>query len=118
MEQATTVNVVDMQLPDRWTGLTAVLALIGLHFATLILAVTLFALRTRSSSLGQAWQSVSHTVSPDTQDIVKEAGRDGVKDWHVRWWAESMGLDKGLYSLSRSTHIEEVTISSYQQDTN
>ncbi|KAI6750549.1 hypothetical protein HG530_014830 [Fusarium avenaceum] len=117
VKQATTVNVVDMQLPDQWTGLIAILALIGLHFIILILAVAIFALRTRSSSLGQAWQSVSHVVSPQTQDIIREAGRDGVKDWHVKWWAESTGLDVGLYSLSRRTCIEEVAISSHQGDT-
>ncbi|KAM0289492.1 hypothetical protein ACHAO9_006145 [Fusarium lateritium] len=112
MGQATTVNVVAMQLPDRWTGLIAVLVLILLHLLTLILAVILFALRTRSSSLGQAWQSVSHVVSPQTQQIINEAGRDGVKDWHVKWWAESTGLNAGLYSLHWRACTKENEISS------
>lgn len=70
------------------------------HFILTALTLVLFAKRTESSLLGNAWQAVSQLVSPETQDIIRAAGSEGMKDRQVEALARSAGRDKEAYALT------------------
>ncbi|KAH7176048.1 hypothetical protein EDB81DRAFT_632868 [Dactylonectria macrodidyma] len=96
----TTVNAQDMLIPQRWTGFGVVIAIITAHFVVTALTMVLFAQRTESSLLGNAWQAVSQMVSPETQDVIRAAGGEGMKDKEVAVLAQSAGRHKEAYGLS------------------
>lgn len=74
--------------------------MLGVHFVLLFLTIMLFALRTSTSLLGNAWQAVLQLVSPPVQVMVNTG--DGMTDRDVVEWAKSTGVDLGMYGLSRS----------------
>jgi hypothetical protein len=96
----TTINAKDVLIPEQWTGFLIVLAIILIHFIITALAMFLFAQRTDSSLLGNAWQAVSQMVSPETQDIIRAAGGEGLKDKEVARLAKSAGRDNEAYALA------------------
>ncbi|KAM0425410.1 hypothetical protein ACHAPT_009467 [Fusarium lateritium] len=98
--QVTTINAQDVMIPQRWTGFAVVIAIIAAHFAVTALTIVLFARRTRSSLLGNAWQAVSQMVSPETQDIIRATGGEGMKDKEVEALARSAGRSNEAYALS------------------
>ncbi|KAF4952295.1 hypothetical protein FSARC_12683 [Fusarium sarcochroum] len=98
--QVTTIHSQDVLIPQQWRGFVVVIAIIIVHFAVTALTMALFARRTQSSLLGNAWQAVSQVVSPDTQDIIRAAGREGMKDKDVEVLARSTGRDANVIALS------------------
>ncbi|WAO96087.1 Hypothetical protein NCS54_01374900 [Fusarium falciforme] len=98
--QVTTIHAQDVLIPQQWRGFVVVMAIIVAHFIVTTLAMALFAQRTESSLLGNAWQAVSQVVSPDTQDIIRAAGSEGMKDKDVEALARSTGRDKEVIALS------------------
>ncbi|RSL56038.1 hypothetical protein CEP53_006897 [Fusarium sp. AF-6] len=102
--QVTTINTQEVLIPQKWTGSAVVIAIIAAHFAVTALTMVLFAKRTESSLLGNAWQAVSQMVSPETQDIVRAAGGEGMKDKEVEILAKSAGRSREAYALSSGIH--------------
>ncbi|KAM0347324.1 hypothetical protein ACHAPU_004843 [Fusarium lateritium] len=98
----TTINAKDVLIPEKWTGFLIVLAIIIVHFVVVALAMFLFAERTDSSLLGNAWQAVSQMVSPETQDIIRATGNEGMKDKEVVKLARSTGRENEVYALASS----------------
>ncbi|KAF5679384.1 hypothetical protein FHETE_801 [Fusarium heterosporum] len=96
----TTINAKDVLIPETWTGFLIVLAIIIVHFVVVAFAMFLFAERTESSLLGNAWQAVSQMVSPETQDIIRAAGNEGMKDKEVAKLAKSTGRGNEAYALA------------------
>ncbi|KAJ3535624.1 hypothetical protein NM208_g7061 [Fusarium decemcellulare] len=76
----TMIKAEDVVIPLRWTNFAVVMAIITAHFIVTAVTMVLFAKRTESSLLGNAWQAVSQMVSPETQDIIRAAGSEGMKD--------------------------------------
>ncbi|KAF4979151.1 hypothetical protein FZEAL_4579 [Fusarium zealandicum] len=101
-ESVKTVNAKDMLIPMKWTGLIVVMAIVALHLVLTISSMILFVKRTHSSFLGNAWQAVSQMVSPETGEIIRIAGGEGVRDTDVEGWAKSEGRSGGAYGLSTS----------------
>lgn len=102
--EVTTINAQNRVVPQQWTGLIVTIAIIGMHFVLMALTLILFAKRTESSLLGNAWQAVSQLVSPETQDIIRAAGSEGMKDRQVEVLAKSAGRDKEAYALASSVN--------------
>ncbi|RSL80075.1 hypothetical protein CEP51_006866 [Fusarium floridanum] len=102
--QVTTINTQEVLTPQKWTGFAVVMAIIAAHFAVTALTMVLFAKRTESSLLGNAWQAVSQMVSPETQDIIRAAGGEGMKDKEVEVLAKSAGRSREAYALSSGIH--------------
>ncbi|RSM08771.1 hypothetical protein CEP52_004462 [Fusarium oligoseptatum] len=100
----TTINTQEVLIPQKWTGFAVVMAIIAAHFAVTALTIVLFAKRTESSLLGNAWQAVSQMVSPETQDIIRAAGGEGMKDKEVEVLAKSAGRSREAYALSSGIH--------------
>jgi hypothetical protein len=96
----TTINAKDVLIPEKWTGFLVVLAIIIVHFVVVAASMFLFAERTDSSLLGNAWQAVSQMVSPETQDIIRAAGNEGMKDKEVAKLAKSAGRENEAYALA------------------
>ncbi|KAK2669926.1 hypothetical protein RAB80_014063 [Fusarium oxysporum f. sp. vasinfectum] len=95
-----TIHAQEVLIPQHWRGFVVVMAIIVAHFVVTALTMVLFAQRTESSLLGNAWRAVSQVVSPDTQDIIRAAGGEGMKDKDVEVLARSTGRDKEVISLS------------------
>ncbi|RKL03346.1 hypothetical protein BFJ70_g17288 [Fusarium oxysporum] len=100
--EVTTIHAKDVLIPQQWRGFVLVMAIIVAHFVVTTLTMVLFAQRTQSSLLGNAWQAVSQAVSPDTQDIIRAAGSEGMKDKDVEVLARSTGRGKEVIALSSS----------------
>ncbi|RGP70107.1 hypothetical protein FSPOR_4219 [Fusarium sporotrichioides] len=100
--QVTTINAKDVLIPEQWTGLVAVLVIIIIHFIVTAATMYLFAQRTTSSLLGNAWQAVSQMVSPETQDVIRATGGEGMKDKEVAQLVKAAGLDNEAYTVSSS----------------
>ncbi|KAL6922274.1 hypothetical protein ACHAPO_010109 [Fusarium lateritium] len=98
--QVTTVNAKDVLIPGQWTGLVVVLAIIIVHFIVTAATMYLFAQRTTSSLLGNAWQAVSQMVSPETQDVIRAAGGEGMKDKEVAQLVKAAGRVDEAYVVS------------------
>ena len=98
--EVTTINAKSVLIPEKWTGLIVVLAIIALHFIVTAATMYLFAQRTTSSLLGNAWQAVSQMVSPETQDVIRAAGGEGMKDKEVAQLVKAAGRDNEAYTVS------------------
>ncbi|KAJ4244575.1 hypothetical protein NW762_014431 [Fusarium torreyae] len=98
--EVTSINAQNVVVPQQWTGFIVVTAILTTHFILTALTLVLFAKRTKSSLLGNAWQAVSQLVSPETQDIIRAAGSEGMKDRQVEALARSAGRDKEAYALA------------------
>ncbi|KAF4996676.1 hypothetical protein FDECE_12328 [Fusarium decemcellulare] len=96
----TMIKAEDVVIPLRWTNFAIVMAIIAAHFIVTAVTMVLFAKRTESSLLGNAWQAVSQMVSPETQDIIRAAGSEGMKDKQVGVLAQSAGRHKEAYALA------------------
>ncbi|OBS29457.1 hypothetical protein FPOA_03393 [Fusarium poae] len=118
--QVTTINAKDVLIPEQWTGLIVVLAIIIAHFIVTAATMYLFAQRTTSSLLGNSWQAVSQMVSPETHDVIRAAGGEGMKDKEVAQlvkaagrndeaYVVSSGVDKGRTEL-RAPTVESATL--------
>jgi hypothetical protein len=59
-----------LDIPCRWSALGAILGLLGLHFALVSTALSMFLKRAEMSLLGNAWQAVSQVVSTDTAAVL------------------------------------------------
>ncbi|RKK21922.1 hypothetical protein BFJ65_g4547 [Fusarium oxysporum f. sp. cepae] len=95
-----TIHAQEVLIPQHWRGFVVVMAIIVAHFVVTALTMVLFAQRTESSLLGNAWQAVSQVVSPDTQDIIRAAGSEGIKDKDMEVLTRSTGRDKEVIALS------------------
>ncbi|KAM0541717.1 hypothetical protein ACHAPJ_013122 [Fusarium lateritium] len=98
--EVTTINAQNVVVPQQWAGFIVVISILTTHFILTTLTLVLFAKRTESSLLGNAWQAVSQLVSPETQDIIRAAGSEGMKDRQVEALARSAGRDKEAYALA------------------
>ncbi|CAG7559471.1 unnamed protein product [Fusarium equiseti] len=98
--EVTTIKAKSVLIPEKWTGLIVVLAIIVVHFIVTAATMYLFAQRTTSSLLGNAWQAVSQMVSPETQDVIRAAGGEGMKDKEVAQLVKAAGRDNEAYSVS------------------
>ncbi|KAH7003096.1 hypothetical protein EDB82DRAFT_564254 [Fusarium venenatum] len=98
--QVTTVNAKDVLIPGQWTGLVVVLVIIIVHFIITAATMYLFAQRTTSSLLGNAWQAVSQMVSPETHDVIRAAGGEGMKDKEVAQLVKAAGRINEAYVVS------------------
>ncbi|KAJ4132237.1 hypothetical protein NW765_014057 [Fusarium oxysporum] len=98
--EVTTINAQNVVVPQQWTGFIIAIAILIMHFILTALTLVLFAKRTQSSLLGNAWQAVSQLVSPETQDIIRAAGSEGMKDRQVEALARSAGRNREVYALA------------------
>lgn len=98
--EVTTINAQNVVVPQQWTGFIIAIAILIMHFILTALTLLLFAKRTQSSLLGNAWQAVSQLVSPETQDIIRAAGSEGMKDRQVEALARSAGRNREVYALA------------------
>ncbi|RGP81452.1 hypothetical protein FLONG3_597 [Fusarium longipes] len=98
--QVTTINAKSVLIPEQWTGLIVVLIIIVVHFVVTAATMYLFARRTTSSLLGNAWQAVSQMMSPETQDVIRAAGGEGMKDKEVAQLVKVAGRDDEAYIVS------------------
>ncbi|KAF5024557.1 hypothetical protein F66182_3320 [Fusarium sp. NRRL 66182] len=98
--EITTIHAQDVLIPQKWEGLVVVIVIIVAHFILTAIAMVLFAQRTQSSLLGNAWQAVSQVVSPDTQDIIRAASGKDFKDKDVEELAKTAGREKEVCALA------------------
>jgi hypothetical protein len=98
--EVTTINAKEVLIPEQWTGLIVVLFIIIVHFIVTAATMYLFAQRTTSSLLGNAWQAVSQMVSPETQDVIRAAGGEGMKDKEVAEMVKAAGRNNEAYTVS------------------
>ncbi|RMJ18958.1 hypothetical protein CDV36_001350 [Fusarium kuroshium] len=102
-----TIHAINALIPARWNGLGIVLGLVCLHLVLLLVTILLFATRTKSSMLGNAWQAVSQMVSPQTREIVESADR--MRDEEVNQWIRATGRAE-VYNVSISGPSERIEI--------
>ncbi|EYB29050.1 hypothetical protein FG05_11071 [Fusarium graminearum] len=101
-QSITTVNVKRVIIPSQWTGLIIVLALVVTHLALTFVTVWMFLASTKLSMLGNAWQTVSQIVSPETSVVVQAVSNGGMSDHEVHKWVPTTAFDDQIYSLSTS----------------
>ncbi|EWY86020.1 hypothetical protein FOYG_10683 [Fusarium oxysporum NRRL 32931] len=99
-QSVTTINVKQVLIPNKWTGLTIILSGVILHLALTLTTVTMFMASTKSSILGNAWHAVSQIISPETSVVVETVSSNGMRDGDVAKWAKSTSSDEYLYGLS------------------
>ncbi|RGP69559.1 hypothetical protein FSPOR_4663 [Fusarium sporotrichioides] len=97
-----TVNAKRVLVPSQLKGLTIVLALVISHLALTLVTVALFLTSTKLSMLGNAWQTVSQIVSPETSAVVQAVSNGGMTDEEVHKWVTTTDFDEQVYSLSTS----------------
>ncbi|KAF4437683.1 hypothetical protein F53441_12973 [Fusarium austroafricanum] len=97
-----TVNIKQVSIPDQWTGLIIVMAGVILHLALTLITFIFFMVSTKVSMLGNAWQTVSQIISPDTSVVVDAVSNNGMRDVDVAKWAKSTAYEEHIYGLSRS----------------
>ncbi|KAL4724600.1 hypothetical protein ACLX1H_008042 [Fusarium chlamydosporum] len=114
--KVTTINAKDVLIPEKWTGLVVVLAIIVVHFAVTAAMMYLFAKHTTSSLLGNAWQAVSQMVSPETQDVIRAAGSEGMKDKEVAQLVKAAGRDSEAYTVSSGRDNGRTELRARQMD--
>lgn len=61
----------EVLIPVRWNCFVAVMAILGVHFLLILLAVILFIAKSEMSLLGNAWQAISQVMSEDTAYAVR-----------------------------------------------
>ncbi|KAJ4112139.1 hypothetical protein NW768_011718 [Fusarium equiseti] len=88
--------------PTRWTSLIIVLSVLVIHLALMLVVVWLFAMSTRVSTLGNAWQAVSQIMSSDTTPVLQAVSNNSMSDGEVKEWAKSTAYDERNYGLSGS----------------
>ncbi|WKT49310.1 hypothetical protein QSH57_014240 [Fusarium oxysporum f. sp. vasinfectum] len=99
-QQVTTINVKQVLIPNKWTGLIVILSGVILHLALTLMTIIMFMASTKSSILGNAWHAVSQIISPETSVVVETVSSNGMRDGDVAKWAKSTGSDEHLYGLS------------------
>ncbi|KAI1421740.1 hypothetical protein F5Y12DRAFT_800685 [Xylaria sp. FL1777] len=67
------VSVVEVLLPIRWRGLTAVLVLVGVNTVLMWIIAALYIRRTRFSLAGNYWHAVAQLVSTDTISLLEKS---------------------------------------------
>ncbi|WZH42179.1 uncharacterized protein QYS62_003169 [Fusarium acuminatum] len=88
--------------PTQWTGLIIILSVVAVHLALTLMVIWLFATYTGLSMLGNAWQAVSQSISPDTITVVQAVSNDGMRDKDVQKWTKSTVYNERTYGLSVS----------------
>ncbi|WZH49549.1 uncharacterized protein QYS62_010750 [Fusarium acuminatum] len=101
-QSAVTVHVKHVLVPSRWRGLVIVMAGVILHFCLTSTTLLIFAVSTKSSMLGNAWQAVSQIISPETRVVVEAVSNNDLKDVDVAKWVKSTTHDEHVYGLSTS----------------
>ncbi|KAH7222987.1 hypothetical protein BKA60DRAFT_538433 [Fusarium oxysporum] len=99
-QSVTTINVKQVLIPNKWTGLIVILSGVILHLALTLMTIIMFMASTKSSILGNAWHVVSQIISPETSVVVETVSSNGMRDGDVAKWAKSTGSDEHLYGLS------------------
>jgi len=86
-----TIYAQEVLILQHWRGFIIVMAIIVIHFVVTALTIVLFMQHAKSSLLGNARQAVLQVVSPDTQDIIRAAGSEGIKYKDMEVLARSTG---------------------------
>lgn len=90
----------DMYLPVRWTGLSIILGLLGLHALIMIIAVVMFLWKTETSMLRNSWQAISQVVSPHTADAIHHGS--GMTNKEMKAAMEDGRIDDGWMRISHN----------------
>ncbi|KAF4339882.1 hypothetical protein FBEOM_6180 [Fusarium beomiforme] len=101
----TTVHTTDRLVPVRWAGLVIVLILVSIHLALVFTTMILFLLKTKSSTLGNAWHALAQAAR--ITDAVE--GAHMMLDKEVKKWAEASGRDKDIYRIAKSGYRQDPT---------
>lgn len=73
----------DAEIPIRNIGLMFVVGLVSAHLIFVVLISLLFLSRTKSTLLGNAWQSIAHVVSEKTYEALQAADNSKDKEFEV-----------------------------------
>ena len=90
----------DVEIPVQWKGFTAVIFLLLLHFGLVFFSISIFLKNTKLSLLGNAWQAVAHTASPDASAAIQHASE--LTDKEIGEFMERNGMTRGRFIVKRS----------------
>lgn len=102
-----TASVVQVLLPLRWNGLTAVLVLVGTNMIFMGIVSVLYVRRTRFSFAGDYWHAIAQLISPDTISLYEKSREMKDDDVEEKLDVESEDF---LVKIERSVEDGLVTV--------
>ncbi|KAI8946964.1 hypothetical protein F4801DRAFT_562622 [Xylaria longipes] len=102
-----TAFVVEVLLPLRWSGLTAVIVLVGINTVLVWTISVLYIRRTRFTLAGNYWHAVAQLISKETSSLLEKSGE--MKDQDV---TEKLDLESEdfLVKIERSAQDGLITV--------
>lgn len=104
----TTVHSTEKLIPVQWRGLIFTLCLVSVHLVIVFTTTVLYAVYTKATLLGNAWQSLAQVVSHETDEAIQ--GASGMTDKEVKEWAKSTDRNVGGFSIAHSDSRERMEI--------
>ncbi|KAI1748689.1 hypothetical protein F4782DRAFT_515928 [Xylaria castorea] len=102
-----TAFVAEVLLPLRWSGLTAVIVLVGINTVLVWIILVLYIHRTRFTLAGNYWHAVAQLVSKETFPLLEKSGEMNDEDVTERLDLESEDF---LVKIDRSLRDGLVTV--------
>ncbi|RAK79512.1 uncharacterized protein BO72DRAFT_446326 [Aspergillus fijiensis CBS 313.89] len=111
MAGTTTVSTgfsVSSSIPSQWTGFIIGTTLIATHVVIVTIITVQFARHTKSTIIGNYWQTVSQVVSNETRPILEQA--DTMDDAEVKRWAKRNLQNLKAHRAVRNQHDGRTTL--------